>query len=616
MIFGLLASHVDDLNINLLLDLPQNMENTEEILRNYVNIDINPARKILFMTRIMQVLWKVLESDPSQDRNVFDALVQTIHPIITNKTEFGYAQEFLERYVEHEFKNPHVYDPIIDGFDKMLILVQEDFQQIQEKEICKYALMSMKLICRIIVKAFINKNSQDKDRFEKLVFSVGHYLQSKDSRENHGKAFRSFFDIENLDVVFLLVKPRTVLDILDATLDQMKEATDPTKYQVVLDLIKSSLFEMEPETLTRISVELIQSSIKPCNSMNYFLNSQLKQALLPLIKTLYERIKTAKIGQRHEMLAFLVEQLFPILIKIAPPGMPTKGSEEEVLLISFMGEIKAGSLEKLSGIIMNNGHLEKLFKVLQNQRISENSFFTELSFAIRINLLSDISVVLDLLSDYVVKLEFDCYSSNAAVTNMFLAISSIACHKDVMFFNLSIQKRNYYTRKYGDIQLFLCKILKKMVDAFFPEKLYKILLYNPFDYDLLEAIFVTSLDVRKEARDIAINLLFTCLEGEYFGTDAESGRRVRNIQLSYTWFIARVIKSFRNNTHISDLEYRKSFKQAVDNRQAILNATGFDSQDIENYIRKLQMLSIHLIRLVAASFDMVKTEERFKENEV
>ena len=155
-----------------------------------------------------------------------------------------------------------------------------------------------------------------------------------------------------------------------------------------------------------------------------------------------------------------------------------------------------------------------------------------------------------------------------------------------------------------------------MVDAFFPEKLYKILLYNPFDYDLLEAIFVTSLDVRKEARDIAINLLFTCLEGEYFGTDAESGRRVRNIQLSYTWFIARVIKSFRNNTHISDLEYRKSFKQAVDNRQAILNATGFDSQDIENYIRKLQMLSIHLIRLVAASFDMVKTEERFKENEV
>ena len=272
------------------------MENTEEILRNYVNMDINPARKILFMTRIMQVLWKVLESDPSQDRNVFDALVQTIHPIITNKTEFGYAQEFLERYVEHEFKNPHVYDPIIDGFEKMLILVQEDFQQIQEKEICKYALMSMKVICRIIVKAFINKNSQDKDRFEKLVFSVGHYLQSKDSRENHGKAFRSFFDIENLDVVFLLVKPRTVLDILDATLDQMKEATDPTKYQVVLDLIKSSLFEMEPETLTRISVELIQSSIKPCNSMNYFLNSQLKQALLPLIKTLYERIKTSKIG--------------------------------------------------------------------------------------------------------------------------------------------------------------------------------------------------------------------------------------------------------------------------------------------------------------------------------
>ena len=609
-------SLLDDININLLLHLPQNMENAEEVLCKYVNQDIHPARKILFMTRIMEVLWNVLESDPSQDRNVFDALVQTIHPIITNSTEFGYAQEYLERYIENEFKNSNVYDLIIDGFEKMLTIAQEDFQQNQEKIICKYALMSMKLICRIIVKAFMNKGSQDKDRFEKLVFSVGHYLQSKDSRENHGKAFRSFFDIENLEVITLLVTPCTVLDILDATLDQMKEANDPTKYQVVCDLIKSKLFEEKPDTLSKIAVELIQSSVKPGNSIDHVLNYQLQQALLPLIKALYERTKRAKIERRQDLLDYLVENLFLILIKIAPQGKPEKGSEVEVLLISLMTEIKKECLEKLAQIKDFPGHLQKLFIILQNQRTSENSFITELSYEIRVNLLHDISMVLDLLSEYLLNMKVDIFTSYATIEAMFVAISSIVCHKDIMFFNLSVQKRNYYIRKYGDIQLFLCQVLKKVVDALYPEKLYKIIEYNPFDIPLLEAIFSISLDVRKEARDMSINLMLTCLESEYHGTDAESGKKLRNIQLCYTWFIARVLQSFRNNTHITDLEYRKAFQTAIITRRKLLKSEHHNVQDNENFVRKLGMIMSHLAKLVEASVASVKTEERFKENEV
>ena len=481
------------------------------------------------MTRIMQVLWKVLESDPSQDRNVFDALVQTIHPIITNKTDYGYAQEYLERYVENDFKNPNVYDLIIDGFEKMLTIAQEDFQQNHEKIICKYALMSMKLICKIIVKAFINRGSQDLDRFEKLVFSVGHYLQSKDSKENHG--FRSFFDIENLDVITLLVKPCTVLDILDATLYQMKETTDSIKYQVVRDLINSNLFEKEPLTLSKIAIELIQNSVRESHSINYVLNPQLKQALIPLIKTLYERTKRyANIERRQDLLDHLVENLLLILIKIAPEGKPEKGSEVEVLLISLMTELNMKSLDKLAEIEDFPGHLQKLFVVLHNQRTSEDTFITELSHGIRINLLHDISLVLGLLSDYLVKLELDG-SSYATIEAMFVAISSMVCHKDLMFFNLSVQKRNNYIRKYGDIQLSLCQVLKNVVDALYPEKLYKIIEYNPFDIPLLEAIFTISLDVRTEARDITLNLMLSCLESEFHGTDAESGKKSRNIQL-------------------------------------------------------------------------------------
>ena len=601
---------LDDPNISLLLDLPQNMENAEKVLHNYVNLDIHPAKKILFMTRIMQVLWKVLESDPSQDRNVFDALIQTIHPIITNKPEFGYAQEFLERYLENEFKNSNVYDPIIDGFEKMLTIAQEDFQQNQEKEICKYALMSMKLICKILVKAFINKGSKDVDRFETLVFSVGHYLQSKDSKENHGKAFRSFFEIQNLEVISLLVKPRTVLDILDATLDQMKGTTDPTKYQVVCDLVKSSLFEKEPNTMTRIAIELIQNSADVC------INSQLKQALLPLIKALYERVKTAEIERRQDLFDFLVENLLPILIKMAPAHPPEKGSEVEVLLISIMTKLNQRSLDNLAQVNDFPGLLQKLFIVLQNQRTSENSFIIELSYEIRVNLLYDISLVFGLLSDYLVKLDLNSSSYYATIESMFVAISSIACHKDLMFFNLSVQKKNYYTRKYGDIQFFLCGVLKKVVDALYPGKLYAIIEYNPFDIPLLEAIFSISLDVRKEARNMCINLMLSCLESEFHGSDAESGRKLRNIQLCYTWFISRVLQSFRNNTHITDLDYRKAFLAVVMQKQKTLKSEENDAQDSENFVRKLGMIISHFGKLVEASIASVKTAERFKENEV
>ena len=185
-----------------------------------------------------------------------------------------------------------------------------------------------------------------------------------------------------------------------------------------------------------------------------------------------------------------------------------------------------------------------------------------------------------------------------------------------MFYNLSVQKRNYYIRKYGDIQLFLVQVLKKVVDALYPEKLYTIIEYNPFDIPLLEAIFAISLDVRKEARDMSINLMLTCLESEYHGTDAESGKKLKNIQLCYTWFIARVLQSFRNNTHITDLEYRKAFQTAIIMKRKILKSEHHNVQDNENFVRKLSMIMSHLAKLVEASIASVKTEERFKENEV
>lgn len=125
-----------------------------------------------------------------------------------------------------------------------------------------------------------------------------------------------------------------------------------------------------------------------------------------------------------------------------------------------------------------------------------------------------------------------------------------------------------------------------------------------------------SLGVRKEARDMSINLMLSCLESEYHGIDTESGKKLRNVLLCYTWFIARVLQSFTNRSQITDLEYRKAFKTAVEEKIKTLKSGDQDAQDNENLARKLVMIVSHFATLVEASVASVKTEERFKENKV
>ena len=52
------------------------------------------------MTRILDNLWKILQSIPNEEKHVFSAFVQTVHPILMNKKMFDYAESVLERYVE------------------------------------------------------------------------------------------------------------------------------------------------------------------------------------------------------------------------------------------------------------------------------------------------------------------------------------------------------------------------------------------------------------------------------------------------------------------------------------------------------------------------------------
>ena len=86
-----------------------------------------------------------------------------------------------------------------------------------------------------------------------------------------------------------------------------------------------------------------------------------------------------------------------------------------------------------------------------------------------------------------------------------------------------------------------------------------------------------------------MRLLLKCLEAEFFGSGSH------NIPLTYGWFILRVIKSFSNNTQITNKSYREEFKVEIKNQLESKVFTGkYRHGDIEVYSQKLGVLVNHL----------------------
>ena len=101
----------NDKNIHAILRIPEedfNKNTVLKILSNYNREDNNVHQRILFMTDILKSLWNVLENSTDDDEShrlsieVFKAFVQTVHPLIINKREFGYASEYLDHYIENK----------------------------------------------------------------------------------------------------------------------------------------------------------------------------------------------------------------------------------------------------------------------------------------------------------------------------------------------------------------------------------------------------------------------------------------------------------------------------------------------------------------------------------
>ena len=83
--------------------------------------------------------------------------------------------------------------------------------------------------------------------------------------------------------------------------------------------------------------------------------------------------------------------------------------------------------------------------------------------------------------------------------------------------------------------------------------------------------------------------------------------------ISYTWFVERVIKSFRNNQSFTDFNYKSVFKECMGEK--LNGVSNKEIEHLDEFKMKIGVMITHIDKLVTASFDAVRVDEKFKEDE-
>ena len=316
--------------------------------------DIDPSKRILFLTQILDKLWKILTLIPNQENHVFDAFVETIHPIITNKKEFGYAADILERYIENTFNCPEVFEKFIGSFQHMIDQLDSNNANAGNT----YTMMSMKFIFRFIVKAYNLNTEKDSDLFAKLIQNLGQFLKKRSGNKIlHSQTFKALFDVDTMNIVSEIVPGIAIVDILKDILEgEEKTSTDCNRFSAVKDIMNSNIFkdEASQEAVCMVGIKLVSDQF-PKGSRSYdavFQKSPLKECTLETIKNLYEVCKKIEnIETRDKFVGLLTIQILPRLITIIPAKCADSIYKnevlEEVLLATLINEITEETFEEL-----------------------------------------------------------------------------------------------------------------------------------------------------------------------------------------------------------------------------------------------------------------------------
>jgi len=192
------------------------IEKIEQTLLSYLNPAYsNIKKKMLFMEQILDSLWNILDKAPSQKGTIFFCFIETVHPIVTNKTDFGYVKDVLQNYLENKFDNAAVFSSFAETLTESL----DPFMDVQEEEQrLIYTSMCFGLILKVIYQSYEINRMEDPDfdttPFDKLIRSVSQFLSVNANERVKGYLYKSLFDTNTIQLCCKLISERDLCSLL------------------------------------------------------------------------------------------------------------------------------------------------------------------------------------------------------------------------------------------------------------------------------------------------------------------------------------------------------------------------------------------------------------------
>ncbi len=192
------------------------VEKIQDILLSYISPAYsNVKKKMLFMEQILDSLWNILERVPSERDTVFLCFVETIHPIVTNKRDYGYVNDILHSYLKNKFESSAVFA----GFAGAMMDLLQNFMISQEDEQrLVYTSMCFGLILAFIDQSYeINRAESpdfDSGPFESLIRAVSEFLIKNTNERVKGYLYKSLFEVQTIELCCKFVNENELASLL------------------------------------------------------------------------------------------------------------------------------------------------------------------------------------------------------------------------------------------------------------------------------------------------------------------------------------------------------------------------------------------------------------------
>ena len=631
----------EDIDIRALLDIDvdSNDGQINHVFRNFIQSKVNPnsqQKKILFLEIILEKFWFIMKNLPNQNDNVFHSFIETVHPIVTNRKDFGYVDPLLDDYLMTKFSSLDVFDSFIESFSAFL------GDNSKNTTTQPYIMMSIKYIFRFIIRSFeLNKTVNPAFSLEPFLALMGElkqFLVVTDAdvcKQQRALAFKNLFEVDTINTIVTILPNNVLINILEYVVsarDNKTSTKDCNTFNAVSKAIKSNMFNdvNSQDGLCNIALNLITNQFKKqedsrgrSNSFYIAFNKEgnaFKERTLELLKDLYEACRKPGDGEysRKLFIKKVTEKVLPELTSIIPDKdararfrreKTTKRKTEntnqmhkieDIMFFTLLNEIDDQIFTSFLDMQDSENFFDHLFKIAQNP---EDFSFPDNSFKLRMNSIKYLASFLAKVTK--IGLNTITKWDRKSIENFLVAILCLMDTKEVELENFTHEDAQRIKNEFGNMKTYLTKLLAESIRSMTKEAISNLICDE--DSKLLENLIkaiVNTHDVEGENnRTILINIVFEIILAEFFALN--NNEINESIYFCYSWFITEnnggAIENLNESFFRIIEDYMEKLKMSWQQRPDFAKVTMVYVPKFEKYFK---ILTTHLKKLTTCFRDV------------